>query len=61
VVCRGSSIEAIRYEILVRVRSYGVPVRAMTIGMMPTLVPCQLERSALARGVYFCKMRRQVS
>jgi hypothetical protein len=56
-----SVLGLIRVVMLVCVRVWGVPVRLMTIGStMSTYVLCQCERSAFARGVYFC-MRWWVS
>jgi hypothetical protein len=45
---------------LVRVRACGVPLRLTTIGIMSTLVPCEFERSACARGEIFAEDIMQV-
>jgi hypothetical protein len=53
----GSFLGSIRGVMMLKVRACGVHVRLMTIGMMSTSIPRQYERSAFAKGVYFCKMR----
>jgi hypothetical protein len=49
----GSFLGFIRVLILVWVRVWGVPMRLIGSGMISVLVPCQCERSAFAKGVYY--------
>jgi hypothetical protein len=57
----GSVLGLIRVVMLVYVREWGVPVRLINMGTMPTCVPRKCERSAFARGVYFYMTRWWVS
>jgi hypothetical protein len=51
----GGSVQRVGREVrLAMVGMWGVPVRLMTMGRMPTLAPNQCWRMALARG-YICR------
>jgi hypothetical protein len=49
----GSVMGFIMVVLMVRVRVWGVLVWLITLGTISTVVPCQCERRAFARGVYF--------
>jgi hypothetical protein len=51
-------VRAVSREVrLVTVEEYGVPVRLMAMGRMPTTVPRQWLRMVFASGVYLARMR----
>jgi hypothetical protein len=53
----GGSVRRVSREVkLVMLDECGVPVRLMTMGRMPTSVPGQCRRMALARGVYLARI-----